>query len=170
MLEKMAHVPRLNGLRGLAVILVLLAHSTIVFVRIPPFTGWMDRSDSLGAQIFFVLSGFLITRILIETKESTRYFTSFFIWRDRGSLVQAIFVIALQYSFVIGVASPSFFLFERPFLRLKQASPADCAGTSEGKAHGWWPPRMRANAPGCNTAIPARMARRDVTLAGQGES
>ena len=89
---------------------------------------------------------------------------------DRGSLVQAAFVLALEYAIVIAVASASFFLFERPFLRLKRFFPADRAGTGEAQAHGWWPRRMRENAAGSNTAIPTRMAYRDVTLADQGES
>ena len=384
MAEKATHIPQLDGLRGLAVILVLLAHSTMVFVRIPLFTGWTDRYGSLGVQVFFVLSGFLITRILLETKDSERYFSSFFIrrglriyplyygtlafvilsgvvhqhgvhwwvyglyasnlvyghsvqpaplapvwslaveeqyylvwpflvwiasqrvlkrilflimagavvlrftgffyphntllqldalsagalvacsresirqWRlpaafaaclmplgvsftgslvlnslsqtiqvisaagllivlldadaipsrlfrsgvlryigtvsygiyllhsfvfsaflrtqfvtrivDRGSLVQAALVLALEYAVVIAVASASFFLFERPFLRLKRLFPADRAGILEGNAAGWWPRRMLANSAGSTTSIPARMAYHDVSLADQRES
>jgi peptidoglycan/LPS O-acetylase OafA/YrhL len=73
-----SHIPELDGLRGVAVILVLLAHSTMVFVRVPLFTAWLDRYGSLGVQIFFVLSGFLITRILLETRGSSHFFSSFF--------------------------------------------------------------------------------------------
>jgi len=50
--------PHLDGVRTLAVLLVALFHQEIC-----PF-GWV------GVQIFFVLSGFLITRILVQAREA----------------------------------------------------------------------------------------------------
>ena len=75
-----AYTPALDGLRGLAIILVLFHHYTILqpvtdvdrmLVTIP-LIGWC------GVDLFFVLSGFLITGILIDARGSDRYFVSFY--------------------------------------------------------------------------------------------
>src|SRR5687768_2098729 len=59
------HLPALDGLRGLAVALVLAAHLPRLAGEVPR---WLSSVCSiagyLGVDIFFVLSGFLITRIL----------------------------------------------------------------------------------------------------------
>lgn len=63
------HYPALDGLRGVAVISVILYH--VLHFR----PGWM------GVDLFFVLSGFLITSILIDTKSATGYFKNFYVKR-----------------------------------------------------------------------------------------
>lgn len=63
------HLPALDGLRGLAILLVILFHT---FHFMP---GWC------GVDLFFVLSGFLITGQLIESKHHINYFKSFWIKR-----------------------------------------------------------------------------------------
>jgi peptidoglycan/LPS O-acetylase OafA/YrhL len=72
--------PALDGLRGIAIVLVLFHHFTILnpvsaldaAVMQVPILGWS------GVDLFFVLSGFLITGILIDARGSDRYFTSFY--------------------------------------------------------------------------------------------
>ncbi|MDX6462167.1 MAG: hypothetical protein QOH35_5173 [Acidobacteriaceae bacterium] len=74
------HITQLDGLRGLAVLLVLLAHSAIAFTRVPSFK-WIDHYGSLGVQLFFVLSGFLITKILLDSKDTPHFFRNFYVRR-----------------------------------------------------------------------------------------
>lgn len=65
--------PGLDGLRGIAILMVIGFH---FFDFIPVFRyGW------LGVDLFFVLSGFLITDILIKTRENKGYLRNFYMKR-----------------------------------------------------------------------------------------
>jgi peptidoglycan/LPS O-acetylase OafA/YrhL len=61
-----AYLPPLDGLRAFAVISVLVGH-LVPFEPIQRLVGWGD----VGVVIFFVLSGFLITDILLRAEAST---------------------------------------------------------------------------------------------------
>ncbi|WZO97582.1 acyltransferase [Isosphaeraceae bacterium EP7] len=80
--ELRGHVPALDGLRGLAVLLVLVFH--IAQSEVAPSGGiarafyGATRIGQTGVDLFFVLSGFLITGILYDTKASPRYFFNFY--------------------------------------------------------------------------------------------
>jgi peptidoglycan/LPS O-acetylase OafA/YrhL len=56
--------PALDGLRAVAITLVLLGH--IAFFLVPSANGEFFRSGFLGVDLFFVLSGFLITTLLLQ--------------------------------------------------------------------------------------------------------
>lgn len=77
------HIPELDGLRGLAIGLVLIFH----FRNLATTTGidlvWLKLSAAgwCGVDLFFVLSGFLITGILLDTKGSPEFFRSFYVRR-----------------------------------------------------------------------------------------
>jgi peptidoglycan/LPS O-acetylase OafA/YrhL len=66
------HLPVLDGLRAVAILLVLWCH---VPVQTPGYPQWLLVAHTLvgpgglGVDLFFVLSGFLITRILIAERE-----------------------------------------------------------------------------------------------------
>lgn len=79
-------VAELDGLRGVAILLVVLWH--YVGGAIPTIPGTLPAYLLLplsltytGVNLFFVLSGFLIGGILLDNRESTRYFRTFYIRR-----------------------------------------------------------------------------------------
>jgi peptidoglycan/LPS O-acetylase OafA/YrhL len=80
-----AHVPALDGVRGIAVSAVLALHFGVAadFTNRFPSTvsNWFERvlyAGWAGVDLFFVLSGFLITSILLASKEGTHYFRRFY--------------------------------------------------------------------------------------------
>jgi peptidoglycan/LPS O-acetylase OafA/YrhL len=72
------HVPELDGLRGVAILMVLFYHSC---ADAPRWAQWLLQYGWAGVDLFFVLSGFLITSILVRTKDSPEYFRSFYVRR-----------------------------------------------------------------------------------------
>ena len=96
--QKQAHLPVLDGVRGLAILLVVLFHSTFIpridfldkIWHVFAFTGWV------GVDLFFVLSGFLITRILVSEKGSESYFLNFYARRF-------LRIVPLYYLFLFGI-------------------------------------------------------------------
>jgi len=79
-----SHLPALDGVRGLAILLVLLYHfvaQTTATNRIEAVVNWVFDYGSLGVDLFFVLSGFLITGILYDSRADPGYFRSFYMRR-----------------------------------------------------------------------------------------
>lgn len=68
--QELRHIPPLDGLRGMAILLVVSAH---YFNFIPAFSfGWS------GVDLFFVLSGYLITGRLLDSLGKPAYFSNFY--------------------------------------------------------------------------------------------
>lgn len=95
--------PDIQGLRALAVLLVLIAH-----VDVPGFKGGF-----VGVDIFFVISGFLITQLLLREVEKTGTvsITEFYVRRARRILPAAA---------VATVAILAYAAFAMPIARLEQ--------------------------------------------------
>lgn len=75
------HLPQMDSLRGIACLMVLIAHLKAV-----RFMHWVpDFLGEAGVGIFFVLSGFLITRILLSDRAAGRGLTSFYLAASPGS-------------------------------------------------------------------------------------
>ncbi len=103
--DKPEHIPALDGLRGTAILMVLLWHYA-AFTQ-PFFPGWA------GVDLFFVLSGYLITWKLTTAKGQPNYFSRFY--RNR-----ALRILPLYYTLVI-----SFLLVIHFFVKEKNLPPLD---------------------------------------------
>ena len=91
-------MPRLDGLRGIAIIMVMFFHLAAfpphsrldhLFERITQY-GWT------GVDLFFILSGFLITGILLDARDTPNYFRNFYVRR-------ALRILPLYYGFVLAL-------------------------------------------------------------------
>jgi peptidoglycan/LPS O-acetylase OafA/YrhL len=97
-------IPALDGVRGIAILLVLLRHSIFAMepaIGGPPATGffaWFLAAGQLtwsGVDLFFVLSGFLIGGILLDARSSPRYFQTFYFRRFYRILPLYFVVVAM---------------------------------------------------------------------------
>ena len=110
-----AIVPALDGVRGIAILMVMIYHYTF---RFAPTTTGEKVLHSLGAlgwsgvDLFFVLSGFLITGILLKNRGRRGYYSSFFIRRTLR-----IFPLYYAFLFVVMILLPAAGMFDTPDLR-----------------------------------------------------
>lgn len=97
------HIPALDGIRGLAILLVLVWHylaldpppgSALAYALVPL------RLTYTGVDLFFVLSGFLIGGILVDTRGTHGYFASFFGRRALRILPLYVVVVTAFYLLV----------------------------------------------------------------------
>jgi peptidoglycan/LPS O-acetylase OafA/YrhL len=85
--QRLGHLPALDGLRGLAILLVVAVHTT----GYPP-------GGHLGVDLFFVLSGFLITTLLLEERSATgRISLKSFYARRAQRLLPALALMLVAY-------------------------------------------------------------------------
>ena len=117
-------MPGLDGVRGAAILLVFAYH---VLRSIPYNTRgaeWLHRTANtgwIGVDLFFVLSGFLITGILLDTKSGPGYFRLFY-----GRRALRILPLYLTFVTVLLVALPA----------LPLMSPAQAEALRQAK--GWY--------------------------------
>jgi peptidoglycan/LPS O-acetylase OafA/YrhL len=72
-IQRPRHVPSLDGLRALSVLLVIVLHTLLrnTLYKFIPFPLRLVGNGSLGVFIFFVISGYLITTLLLREREKT---------------------------------------------------------------------------------------------------
>lgn len=99
-----AYLPALDGLRGVAVMLVIAYHS-LTGLRSASL-GKLFQVGWAGVDLFFVLSGFLITRILVQTRGHGGYFRTFY--ARRALRIWPLYFLVLAFSFgVMGRVFPA---------------------------------------------------------------
>ena len=110
-------IPQLDAVRGLAVLLVLM-HNTDVYPSL--HLGLIADNGWMGVDLFFVLSGFLISGILLDTKKSEGYFKNFY--ARRCLRIWPLYYSAVLFMFVLV-----------PLLR-----PAEAHIIFEARSSPWW--------------------------------
>lgn len=103
-------VPELDGLRGIAILLVLLFHyiSLEGLTKTGTWSFFLQRIVIMGwtgVDLFFVLSGFLIGGILIDVRGSPNYFKTFYT-RRFFRIVPIYYLWILGYILLVSLGGP----------------------------------------------------------------
>lgn len=98
-IQNLGYVPALDGLRALAVILVMLVHAHFKY----------GTNGNLGVSVFFALSGFLITTLLLEefNKNGTISFKGFYIRRTMRLFPPLYLLLAFIVVYAMFFCNPS---------------------------------------------------------------
>ena len=104
---KLYYRPEIDGLRGIAVLAVILYHSKVTILDYQIFKGGF-----IGVDIFFVISGYLITSIILNEQLSTGSFSFkyFFERRIRRIIPVLIFIMLVSLPFAWNYLLPDDFL------------------------------------------------------------
>jgi len=82
LIEEFRYRPEIDGLRALAVLAVVLFHA-----------GLGVPGGFIGVDVFFVISGFLITSLIIRDLEAAKFTLSHFWARRAGRIIPAAVVM-----------------------------------------------------------------------------
>jgi peptidoglycan/LPS O-acetylase OafA/YrhL len=113
-------MPELDVIRGIAILLVVFYHGfswaypTLHFSGAGQFFVRLTSCGWLGVNLFFVLSGFLITGILLDAKEKSHYFGRFYL--RRALRILPIYYSLLLILLILGRSTRSYFLLNILFL------------------------------------------------------
>ena len=104
---KLEYRPEIDGLRAIAVSIVILYHSQITILGYQPFKGGF-----IGVDIFFVISGYLITSLILKELAITGSFSlkHFYERRVRRILPTLLFVMLASLPFAWMYLLPSNFV------------------------------------------------------------
>ena len=118
------HMLPLDGLRGIAILMVMVFHLAGEFQRMTGLQpGWLRplRAGWIGVDLFFVLSGFLITGILLKSKNAPGYFRNFYARR-------ILRICPLYFAFLLILFGPLYWLVPERIYKLQDAY----------TKQGWW--------------------------------
>jgi peptidoglycan/LPS O-acetylase OafA/YrhL len=103
---KIKYRPEINGIRTIAVFAVIFYHIKL------PFLALFFRGGFLGVDIFFVISGYLLTSIILKELETEGKFsfTNFYERRARRILPALFFVMLVSLPFAWMYLIPTTFI------------------------------------------------------------
>ena len=88
---KFLYRPEINGLRAVAVLIIIFYHANINMFGYKFFSGGF-----IGVYIFFVISGYLITSLILRELETTGKFNIFKFYERRARrILPALFVVMI---------------------------------------------------------------------------
>ena len=87
---KLTYRPELDGLRAIAVCAVILYHAQITILNYKPFKGGF-----IGVDIFFVISGYLITSIILKELITTNSFSFKHFYERRIRRILPVYLIVI---------------------------------------------------------------------------
>jgi peptidoglycan/LPS O-acetylase OafA/YrhL len=100
----LGHVPALDGVRGVAVLLVVCCHLIVGFYPASVYT--VLPGGFMGVDIFFVLSGFLITSLLLTEQRKSNGISLLAFYRRRAlrllPALVGLLIAHFVYTFVVG--------------------------------------------------------------------
>lgn len=122
-----ARIPALDGVRGLAILLVILFHHTLMPqpTAVDRIYANLARLGWSGVDLFFVLSGFLITGLLVESRGGAHYYRNFYARRT-------LRIVPLYYAFLFYV------LVVCPWLWPDTGLAAMARRAMEGRSEAWY--------------------------------
>ncbi len=100
------YFPALDGLRFLAFLLVFLHHVSFYLETLNPFWSFFRSSGWIGVDIFFVLTGFLVTILLLQERAEHGHFSLKRFLLRRTLRIWPLYFMALLVGYVL---SPQFF-------------------------------------------------------------
>ncbi len=134
------YIPAVDGLRALGVLTVLFYHLRLPFAK----------SGLLGVTVFFVLSGYLVTRLLLSEADATGTINLKEFLRRRGRrimpvMILMILVMSIVYTFTDGFllnkmrpdVVPSILIFNNWWQLLQNVSYFEAQGAPSPLTHYW---------------------------------
>jgi peptidoglycan/LPS O-acetylase OafA/YrhL len=118
--HRFTHIRELDGVRGIAALMVFFHHVCYTSIAPAAWAGpilWLYTISSVGSSgvdLFFTLSGFLITSLLIEARERTSYYHDFY-WK-RALRILPLYVASLVAVLIIDPQAWSYVLLCALFL------------------------------------------------------
>lgn len=112
--SRLSHIPELDGIRGVAALAVFFHHVCYTSIHTE---GWgsgvlglysLSTFGYAGVDLFFVLSGFLITSLLIEDRASPKFYRNFY-WK-RALRILPLYLLCLAAVYLSYPASRSYVL------------------------------------------------------------